>query len=85
MDMRTGGMTRNGMPDEAMIGASINVPIWRDRYRAAEREAKARRLAAMQAANGFPLMGAVGYDGSHYYASWATTYLITTPGAPHGN
>ena len=36
-----------------------------------------RRLAAMQAANGFPLMGAVGYDGSHYYASWATTYLIT--------
>jgi hypothetical protein len=24
-------------------------------------------------------MGAVGYDGSHYYASWATTYLITTP------
>jgi hypothetical protein len=40
-----------------------------------------RRLAAMQAANGFPLMGAVGYDGSHYYASWATTYLITNPNA----
>ncbi len=38
-----------------------------------------RRLAAMQAAAGFPLMGAVGYDGSHYYASWATTYLITNP------
>ncbi|HSQ32503.1 MAG TPA: DUF2891 family protein [Gemmatimonadaceae bacterium] len=38
-----------------------------------------RRLAAIQAATGFPLMGAVGYDGSHYYASWATTYLITTP------
>jgi hypothetical protein len=37
-----------------------------------------RRLAAMQAATGFPLMGAVGYDGSHYYATWATTYLITT-------
>src|SRR5215475_4657608 len=36
-----------------------------------------RRLAAIQAAKGFPLMGAVGYDGSHYYASWATTYLIT--------
>ena len=36
-----------------------------------------RRLAALQAATGFPLMGAVGYDGSHYYASWATTYLIT--------
>jgi hypothetical protein len=35
------------------------------------------RLAAMQATTGFPLMGAVGYDGSHYYASWATTYLIT--------
>jgi len=38
-----------------------------------------RRLAALQAATGFPLMGAVGYDGSHYYASWATTYLITYP------
>jgi hypothetical protein len=38
-----------------------------------------RRLAVIQAATGFPLMGAVGYDGSHYYASWATTYLITTP------
>jgi len=38
-----------------------------------------RRLAAIQAGTGFPLMGAVGYDGSHYYASWATTYLITTP------
>jgi len=38
-----------------------------------------RRLAAMQAAAGFPLMGAVGYDGSHYYVSWATTYLITNP------
>jgi hypothetical protein len=38
-----------------------------------------RRLAAIQAAKGFPLMGAVGYDGSHYYASWATTYLITNP------
>ena len=41
-----------------------------------------RRLAAMQAATGFPLMGAVGYDGSHYYASWATTYLITNPRPP---
>jgi len=38
-----------------------------------------RRLAAIQAATGFPLMGSVGYDGSHYYASWATTYLITNP------
>jgi hypothetical protein len=36
-----------------------------------------RRLAAMQAVKGMPLMGAVGYDGSHYYASFATTYLIT--------
>ncbi len=36
-----------------------------------------RRLAAIQAATGFSLLGAVGYDGSHYYASWATTYLIT--------
>ncbi len=37
------------------------------------------RLAAMQSATGFPLMGAVGYDGSHYYATWATTYLIAAP------
>ena len=43
------------------------------------RVAVLRRLASMQAATGFPLMGAVGYDGSHYYASWATTYLITNP------
>ena len=41
-----------------------------------------RRLAAMQAATGFPLMGAVGYDGSHYYASWATTYMITNVQSP---
>src|SRR4029450_4902972 len=38
---------------------------------------------AIQAAKGFPLMGAVGYDGSHYYASWATTYLITNPDSPN--
>lgn len=44
-----------------------------------ERVPVLRRLAAIQAATGFPLMGAVGYDGSHYYASWATTYLITYP------
>jgi hypothetical protein len=44
-----------------------------------ERVPVLRRLAAIQAATGFPLMGAVGYDGSHYYASWATTYLITNP------
>ncbi len=41
-----------------------------------------RRLAAMQAATGFPLMGAVGYDGSHYYATWATTYLIAHGAQP---
>ena len=35
-----------------------------------------------QAATGFPLMGAVGYDGSHYYASWATTYMITSVQSP---
>jgi len=38
-----------------------------------------RRLAAIQAVKGFQVIGAVGYDGSHYYASWATTYLITNP------
>jgi hypothetical protein len=46
------------------------------------RVAVLKRLAAIQAATGFPLMGAVGYDGSHYYASWATTYLITDVAGP---
>ena len=36
-----------------------------------------RRLAALQAEKGYQVMGAVGYAGSHYYASWAVTYLIT--------
>lgn len=35
-----------------------------------------RRLATIQAAKGLSEMGAVGYDGSHYYATWATTYLM---------
>jgi hypothetical protein len=35
------------------------------------------RLAAMQAEKGYQVMGAVGYAGSHYYASWAATYLLT--------
>jgi hypothetical protein len=39
-----------------------------------------RRLAAMQAEKGYQVMGAVGYAGSHYYASWALTYLITIGG-----
>jgi hypothetical protein len=37
-----------------------------------------RRLAAIQAAKGFQVIGAVGYAGSHYYATFATTYLITS-------
>lgn len=45
-----------------------------------------RRLAVIQAANGLPQIGAVGYDGSHYYATWVTTYLTEMPGAtPKGN
>ncbi|MGH7467950.1 MAG: DUF2891 family protein [Longimicrobiales bacterium] len=36
-----------------------------------------RRLAAIQAAKGFQVIGAVGYAGSHYYATFATTYLMT--------
>lgn len=41
------------------------------------------RLAAIQAATGFPLMGAVGYDGSHYYASFATRYLTANAASHH--
>lgn len=37
-----------------------------------------RRIAAIQANKGFQVIGAVGYDGSHYYATFATTYLMTT-------
>jgi hypothetical protein len=40
-----------------------------------------RRLAVIQAAAGLPQLGAVGYDGSHYYATWVVTYLIEMPGA----
>jgi hypothetical protein len=34
-----------------------------------------RRVAVIQAAKGLPELGAVGYDGSHYYATWVVTYL----------
>jgi hypothetical protein len=37
-----------------------------------------RRLAAIQASKGFQVIGAVGYIGSHYYATFATLYLLTT-------
>lgn len=40
-----------------------------------------RRLAVIQAAFGLPQIGAVGYDGTHYYATWVTTYLLEMPGA----
>lgn len=40
-----------------------------------------RRLAVVQAAFGLPQIGAVGYDGTHYYATWVTFYLIEMPGA----
>ena len=42
-----------------------------------------RRVAILQAAKGLPQIGAVGYDGSHYYATWVTTYLIALPGNDH--
>ena len=45
-----------------------------------------RRLAVIQAAFGLPQIGAVGYDGTHYYATWVTTYMLEMPGAtPVGN
>jgi hypothetical protein len=37
-----------------------------------------QRLAAIQAAKGFQVIGAVGYIGSHYYATFALLYLLTT-------
>jgi hypothetical protein len=40
-----------------------------------------RRLAVIQADFGLPQIGAVGYDGTHYYATWVTTYLLEMPGA----
>jgi hypothetical protein len=36
-----------------------------------------QRLAAIQAAKGFQVIGAVGYIGSHYFATFATMYLLT--------
>jgi DUF2891 family protein len=41
------------------------------------RSAALRRIAAIQAAKGFQVIGAVGYMGSHYYATFATMYLLT--------
>jgi len=40
-----------------------------------------RRLAVVQAAKGLPQIGAVGYDGSHYYATWVVTYMMAMPAA----
>jgi Protein of unknown function (DUF2891) len=37
-----------------------------------------QRLAAIQAAKGFQVIGAVGYIGSHYFATFALMYLLTT-------
>jgi hypothetical protein len=39
-----------------------------------------QRLAAIQAAKGFQVIGAVGYIGSHYFATFALMYLLTTRG-----
>ena len=41
------------------------------------RAAVLRRIAAIQAAKGFQVIGAVGYMGSHYYATFATLYMLT--------
>jgi outer membrane protein TolC len=34
--------------DPVMVAASINLPLWRDKYRAGEREAKARQRTAVR-------------------------------------
>ena len=47
------------------------------------------RLAKALGINGTPayvvgqevVIGAVGYDGTHYYATWVTFYLVEMPGA----
>lgn len=38
-----------------------------------------RQIAVVQAKVGLPQIGAVGYDGSHYYATWAMTYFLSMP------
>jgi hypothetical protein len=43
-----------------------------------------RQIAVIQAEMGLPQIGAVGYDGSHYYATWATTYFLAMPGLIRG-
>jgi hypothetical protein len=43
-----------------------------------------RRLAVIQGEKGLPQLGAVGYDGSHYYATWAITYFLSIPGMTVG-
>jgi hypothetical protein len=43
-----------------------------------------RQIAVIQAEMGLPQIGAVGYDGSHYYATWATTYFLAMPGLVRG-
>ena len=43
-----------------------------------------RQIAVIQAQMGLPQIGAVGYDGSHYYATWVTTYFLAMPGLIRG-
>jgi hypothetical protein len=38
-----------------------------------------RQVAVIQAEMGLPQIGAVGYDGSHYYATWVMTYFLAMP------
>jgi hypothetical protein len=38
-----------------------------------------RQIAVSQAEVGLPQISAVGYDGSHYYATWVMTYFLAMP------
>ena len=38
-----------------------------------------RQIALVQAEMGLPQIGAVGYDGSHYYATWVVNYFLSMP------
>jgi hypothetical protein len=49
-----------------------------------ERVAALRQIAVTQASVGLPQIGAVGYDGSHYYATWVTTYFLAMPNLIRG-
>jgi hypothetical protein len=43
-----------------------------------------RQIAVIQAEMGLPQIASVGYDGSHYYATWVMTYFLAMPNLVRG-